>query len=172
LTKNPADKSYVAIGVHNPKTPENMGIVLRAAGCYGADAIFYTGERYNRARKFFTDTKNIGSKIPVTGVDALLDIQRHNTQVIAVELVEGAVPLMDFDHPEQAYYLFGPEDGSLPQEVLNNCDAVVYIPTIGCMNLAATVNVVLYDRLAKYSTSITQERPVHLHRDTNNRTKI
>jgi len=26
---------------------------------------------------------------------------------------------------------------------------VVYIPTVGCMNLAATVNVVLYDRLAK-----------------------
>jgi tRNA(Leu) C34 or U34 (ribose-2'-O)-methylase TrmL len=25
----------------------------------------------------------------------------------------------------------------------------VYIPTVGCMNLAATVNVVLYDRLAK-----------------------
>ena len=29
------------------------------------------------------------------------------------------------------------------------CTDVVYIPTIGCMNLAATVNVVLYDRLAK-----------------------
>jgi tRNA(Leu) C34 or U34 (ribose-2'-O)-methylase TrmL len=27
----------------------------------------------------------------------------------------------------------------------------VYIPTVGCMNLAATVNVVLYDRLAKAS---------------------
>jgi tRNA(Leu) C34 or U34 (ribose-2'-O)-methylase TrmL len=26
---------------------------------------------------------------------------------------------------------------------------VVYIPTTGCMNLAATVNVVLYDRLSK-----------------------
>jgi tRNA(Leu) C34 or U34 (ribose-2'-O)-methylase TrmL len=26
---------------------------------------------------------------------------------------------------------------------------VVYIPTTGCMNLAATVNVVLYDRMAK-----------------------
>ncbi|MBU0538004.1 MAG: 23S rRNA methyltransferase, partial [Gammaproteobacteria bacterium] len=26
---------------------------------------------------------------------------------------------------------------------------IVYIPTKGCMNLAATVNVVLYDRLAK-----------------------
>ena len=30
------------------------------------------------------------------------------------------------------------------------CRDVVYIPTDKCMNLAATVNVVLYDRLAKY----------------------
>jgi tRNA(Leu) C34 or U34 (ribose-2'-O)-methylase TrmL len=29
---------------------------------------------------------------------------------------------------------------------------VVYIPTVGCMNLAATVNVVLYDRMAKAHT--------------------
>ncbi|MGL5390464.1 MAG: RNA methyltransferase, partial [Shewanella sp.] len=28
-------------------------------------------------------------------------------------------------------------------------DAVVYVPTVGCMNLAASVNVLLYDRLAK-----------------------
>jgi tRNA(Leu) C34 or U34 (ribose-2'-O)-methylase TrmL len=26
---------------------------------------------------------------------------------------------------------------------------VVYVPTQGCMNLAASVNVILYDRLAK-----------------------
>ena len=28
-------------------------------------------------------------------------------------------------------------------------DKVVYVPTQGCMNLAASVNVILYDRLAK-----------------------
>lgn len=40
-------------------------------------------------------------------------------------------------------------DASLPAEVVQAADDVVYIPTVGCMNLAATVNVLLYDRLAK-----------------------
>ena len=33
--------------------------------------------------------------------------------------------------------------------MLSWCRDVVYIPTNGCMNLAACVNVVLYDRLSK-----------------------
>lgn len=165
-------KGSVALGILNPKTPENMGNILRAAGCYGADKIFYTGERYDRAKKFFTDTKNISSKIPVAGVDDLLAVIPQGARVIAVELVEGAIPLMDFQHPVDAYYLFGPEDNSLTQDILNQCDAVVYVPTLGCMNLSATVNVVLYDRMAKLDQSVTSERPVQANRDTNNKTRI
>lgn len=52
-------------------------------------------------------------------------------------------------HPDRALYIFGPEDGSLDKEIRDWCEDVVYIPTTGCMNLAATVNVVLYDRMAK-----------------------
>ena len=44
---------------------------------------------------------------------------------------------------------FGPEDGTLGPEILAWCRDVVYVPTRYCMNLAATVNVVLYDRAAK-----------------------
>ena len=76
-------------------------------------------------------------------------------------------PLIHFQHPEQAYYIFGPEDGSLSQTILDASDHVVYIPTIGCMNLAATVNVVLYDRLAKSVGSVIEDRPVAENRDTN-----
>lgn len=172
MTESVIQSDFVAIGVLNPKTPENMGIVLRAAGCYAADAIFYTGVRYDRARKFFTDTKNIGSKIPVTGVDDLLKAKPEGAQVIAVELVEGATPLMALQHPDRAYYIFGPEDGSLTQEILDCCDHVVYIPTLGCMNLAATVNVVLYDRLSKRGTAAQLTRSVVANRDTNNKTRI
>ena len=160
------------IGLVNPKSPENVGMVLRAAGCYGADKVFYTGERYNRARQFFTDTKNAHVKIPLQCVDDLLSVVQQGTKVVAVELIEGATPLIHFEHPANAYYIFGPEDGSLSQTILNACDHVVYIPTIGCMNLAATVNVVLYDRLAKRVGNIIEERPIAQNRDTNSRAKI
>ena len=165
-------ESIACIGLVNPKSPENVGMVMRAAGCYEANSVFYTGERFNRARKFFTDTKNAHEKIPLQATDDLLATIPSNTKIVAVELIEGAIPLIQFQHPERAFYIFGPEDGSLSQAMLDACDHVVYIPTIGCMNLAATVNVVLYDRLAKSIGNIISERPISENRDTNSRATI
>jgi len=150
-----------------------MGSILRAAGCYQANSIRYTGERYARAQAFSTDTKNAHLNIAVTQVPAVVDPihDKHLTKV-AIELVEGATPLPLFQHPEEALYIFGPEDGSIEQDVIDQCDHVVYIPTVGCMNLAATVNVLLYDRLAKTAVMPTDDSIIKNSRDTNNRTKI
>ena len=141
--------SYVAIGLTNPKSPTNVGAVMRAAGCYGVNSVFYTGKRYPRAQSFVTDTKMVHQDIPLIGVDDLQQIIPLGCTPVAVEMVEGASDLTSYIHPDRAIYIFGPEDGSLKKPVLSWCEEVIYIPTNGCMNLAATVNVVLYDRLSK-----------------------
>jgi tRNA(Leu) C34 or U34 (ribose-2'-O)-methylase TrmL len=150
-----------------------MGSILRAAGCYQAQSIRYTGTRYARAKAFSTDTKNAHLNIAVTQVTSVIHSvnDKHLTKV-AIELVKGATPLPLFKHPEEALYIFGPEDGSIEQDVIDQCDYVVYIPTIGCMNLAATVNVLLYDRLAKMTEMPNNDHIIISSRDTNNRTKI
>jgi tRNA(Leu) C34 or U34 (ribose-2'-O)-methylase TrmL len=140
-------KSY--IGLVNPKSPENVGSTLRAGGCYGVEAIFYTGVRYHRARKFTTDTKKDHLKIPLTHTENLQLILPPECVPVAVEFIPDALPLPSYQHPENALYIFGPEDGSINDETLNWCQDVLYIPTRECMNLAATVNVVLYDRMVK-----------------------
>ncbi len=165
-------KSQAYIGLVNPKSPTNVGMVMRAAGCFEVDAVFYSGARFERARKFATDTKNAQSKIPLTHVESLSAAPVVGAQLVAIELIEGAVPLMDFVHPENAYYIFGPEDGSLKKEILDACDHVVYIPTIGCMNLAATVHVVLYDRMSKSGREVIAQRPIADNRDVNNNITI
>jgi tRNA(Leu) C34 or U34 (ribose-2'-O)-methylase TrmL len=145
-----ANKRYSCIGLFNPKSPENVGSIMRAAGCYGVSSVFYTGTRYDRAKDFVTDTKKVHQDIPLINIDDLRRIVPLGCTPVAVELVEGARALPDYTHPDRALYIFGPEDGSLDKEIRDWCgDEVVYIPTNGCMNLAATVNVVLYDRLAK-----------------------
>ena len=149
-----------------------MGSILRAAGCYSVNSIFYTGERYARAKGFATDTKNAGADIPVENVDNIQACLAQKPSLVAIELVEGATPLPHFRHPENALYLFGPEDGSLPQVLINQCDHVVYVPTKGCMNLAATVNVLLYDRMAKSSATEYNDDIIRASRDTNNRTML
>jgi len=144
-----ANKRYSCIGLFNPKSAENVGSVMRAAGCYGVNSVFYTGKRYERARDFVTDTKRVHYDIPLIGIDDLQRIIPLGCTPVAVELVEGARPLPEYTHPDRALYIFGPEDGSLSAEVRAWCEETIYIPTEGCMNLAATVNVVLYDRMAK-----------------------
>lgn len=159
----------VLIGLYNPKSPENVGSIMRAAGCYQASAVRYTGERFSRAVKYQTDTKNITSKIPLTHVSDLLADLPAETKLVCVEFAEGATLLPQFEHPEQALYVFGPEDGSLPQAIIDAADHVVFVPTIGCMNLAASVNVILYDRLCKTTTSANSDDLIKKSRDTNNR---
>ena len=60
-----------------------------------------------------------------------------------------AESLIDFEHPERALYVFGPEDGSLDRAVLARCHRFLVIPTRHCTNLSAAVYTVLYDRHAK-----------------------
>ena len=165
-------KRAAHIGLVNPKNPANVGMIMRAAGCYEADTVFYSGVRFARAQKFAADTKNAGDKIALVEVESLLDDIPQGAVLVAVELIEGATPLMDFVHPDNAFYVFGPEDGSIKKELLDHCQHVVYIPTIGCMNLAATVHVVLYDRMAKSDRSVISQRPIAKNRDVNNKISL
>ncbi len=68
---------------------------------------------------------------------------------VCVEVREHAEPLPDFEHPEDAVYVFGPEDGHVPKAVRHLCHRFVVVPVAHCLNLAAAVNVVLYDRRVK-----------------------
>ena len=149
-----------------------MGAIMRAAGCYQVASVRYTGERFGFAVKYHTDTKDIFGKIPLQHVDSLLENLPAITKIVCVELVEGASMLPEFVHPEQALYIFGPEDGSIPQELIDKADYVVFIPTIGCMNLAATVNVVLYDRLSKSPLPTNSLERIVSSRDINNRLRM
>ena len=165
------EKTSVGIGLINPKSPSNVGAIMRAAGCFGANYVLYTGQRYSKAAKFHTDTKQASQHIPLSGVDDLATAVSAGVKIVCVDLIEGAVALPDFTHPEHALYVFGPEDGTINQSIIDAADAAVYIPTKGCLNLAATVNVVLYDRQAKNLTSLSAngDELIRASRDVNNR---
>lgn len=159
------------IALQNPKSPKNVGNIMRAAGCFGVAGVFYSGQRYLRAREFVTDTKDNHEHIPLTWSDYLPSVLPAGAIPVAVELVEGAVPLMHYTHPDNAFYVFGPEDGCLRRELVQWCRDVIYIPTVGCLNLAATVNVVLYDRMAKSGYSGSDDL-IRSSRDNKNRLKV
>lgn len=166
-------KTY--IGLINPKSATNVGAILRASGCYQADQVFYTGQRYQYASRYHTDTQDRIETIALTAIETFDGFSPEGMKTVCVELVEGATALPQFHHPEQAMYIFGPEDGSIPQRIIDQADEVVYIPTHGCLNLAATVNVLLYDRMAKLQAPKGQDNGdvlIRASRDQNNRLKV
>jgi tRNA(Leu) C34 or U34 (ribose-2'-O)-methylase TrmL len=165
-------KHHAIIALTNPQSPSNVGAVLRSVGCFNAQEILYSGNRYNTARKYHTDTQNTASTVPVKHCMDFFEAKSPDTKVICVDLVEGATPLSDFEHPNQAMYIFGPEDGSVSQAVIDRADATVYIPTIGCLNLAQTVNLVLYDRATKLGLVKQGDAQIVESRDRNNATSV
>ena len=139
-------RGYSAIGLDNPKFDVNVGSALRAAGVYGSSFVAATGKRFKRQK---TDTMKSYRHLPFLRPNSLQDVIPFDCVPVAVDLIDGAIPLTEYKHPQRAFYIFGAEDATLGCRVTNWCRDIVYIPTNGCMNLAATINVVLYDRLLK-----------------------
>lgn len=141
-------RGYAAIGLDNPKSKENVGSVLRAAGCYGAKMVASSGNRLRGCYK--TDTQAAYRHMPYFHqIKNIFDVLPYDCVPVAVDLIDGATPLHEYQHPERAFYIFGGEDNTLGARITDKCRDVIYIPTNYCMNLAATVNVVLYDRMTK-----------------------
>lgn len=138
-------RGYTAVGLYQPKTNLNVGAVLRAVGCFEAQLVLVEGERYRRAP---TDTTQEWKHVPLLHGE-LRTLVPFDCVPVAVDLVQGARSLHGYTHPERALYVFGPEDGTLGKATLTWCRDVIFIPSRGCLNLAAAVNVVLYDRSKK-----------------------
>lgn len=141
------NRGYSSIGLYQPKDHKNVGSVLRACSVFDVSLLVTSGRRY---QKHSTDTTSGYRHMPFQqGVSDLRDYIPYDAVPVAVDIIPGAINLFEYKHPERAFYVFGPEDGTLGSSVTDWCRDVVYVPTHYCMNLAASVNVLLYDRAAK-----------------------
>lgn len=145
-----------AIVLINPKYSDNLAACIRAAACFDIEQIWFTGSRLKiderlRTRREFRHKSYEG--VDVFNSDYPFDAFM-SAKPVAVEFREGAQDISGFTHPEAAVYVFGPEDGSIPSYILRHCHSIIRIPSRHCLNLAAAVNVVLYDRVSKQRAEI------------------
>lgn len=148
-----------AVALVSPKFPRNVGNVLRACSNFGAEALSWSPERVDHPENW-----PAGSRLPREERMKLYSEVAFSCEwqpnlitpfvdqgyvPVAVEVRQFAWDLPTFEHPDDALYVFGPEDGELGRGILTACHQFVVIPSTSCLNLAAAVNVVLYDRVSK-----------------------
>ena len=139
-------RGYFGIGIERSKTEANVGTLWRSAFALGAAFVFTIGKRYPRQA---SDTTESWRHIPLLEFATVEDFRAHipyDCQVIGVEITPEAELLRDFQHPQRAIYLLGPEDGSLSNAAQAICQHIVKFDSRYCLNVAAAGTVVMYDR--------------------------
>lgn len=150
-----------AVILCNPKYSANVGAVQRAASCFGFKQVWWTGNRVrlDEGQRLPREERLRGYKdVELRQFDYPFEHFDRSVTPVAIELVDNAEWLTDFEHPQNAVYVFGPEDGSVPQVMRQHCHRFVKIPTRHCTNLAAAVYIVMYDRMFKH-WMMTNEQP-------------
>ena len=135
----------------NPKFDHNVGQTIRAASCFGTEQVWFTGNRIQLdGKKCLPREERMKgyAEVDLIQFDYPFD-QFKNATPVAIELTSSSELLVDFEHPDNAVYVFGPEDGSIPKVSMKHCHRFVSIPTRHCTNLSAAIYLVLYDRMLK-----------------------
>jgi len=150
--KSKKEGTTPAIALINPKYSHNVGAALRAASCFGAKQVWWTGNRVrlDDKKRLPREERMKGFRdVELRNYDQIWDQFGPEVVPVAIELRQNSESLQSFVHPPNALYVFGPEDGSLGGNHLSRCHRFVVIPTKHCVNLAAAVYIILYDRFQK-----------------------
>lgn len=144
-----AQRTNPTVVLINPKFPHNIGNVMRACAAFGVYQLWFSGDRAlsKIGKRIPREERMKGyNKVSLIREDRPLTHMHPEIIPVCIEIAKGAMPLSDYIHPTGAVYVFGPEDGSVPSVIKRHCHQFVYVESAHCLNLAATVNIVLYHR--------------------------
>ena len=122
-----------AIALLNPKYADNVAKVVRLASCYGLSQVWFSGDRVSLDPK---GKQRLPREERMKGYQDV-ELRQHNyifdqfpdATPVAVEVRDNSESLYTFEHPANALYVFGPEDGSIARAALAHCHRLVIIPT-------------------------------------------
>lgn len=132
-------------------TPDNMGAMIRIADNIGATEMCFLGEeskhslgKIRRAAAssrgniqwYFTEETNLRKIVP------------EGKTIVAIETADNATCIYDTPLPENVAFIVGSERFGIREEILAQCDKVVYIPVPGptrSLNVSHAAAVALFE---------------------------
>lgn len=142
------------VAIENWQHDLNIGSIVRSANAFLAAEVHIIGRRrWNRRGAMVTDRyQHIRHHEDVAAFTAWADAE--GLPVLAIDNVEGSVPVHRAELPERCVLLFGQEGPGLSPEALAAASGVVEITQYGStrsMNAAAAAAVVMYEWCRRYA---------------------
>ena len=132
-------------------TPDNLGAMIRLADHIGATEVCFLGKeeehRLGKIRRaaassrdnihwYFKEATDLHSIVPKT------------KKIVAIETSDNATCIYDTTLPKDVAFIVGSESFGLSEELLSQCDMVVYIPVPGptrSLNVSHAAAVALFE---------------------------
>jgi 23S rRNA (guanosine2251-2'-O)-methyltransferase len=124
------------IALDNINDPHNLGSILRAAECFGVDAVTFSKNRGADITPVVSKTSVGGSElVEVLKVSNLAETVKKFKEcdftIIAADLSDEAVSLYEFQFPEKFLLVMGSEGVGIQKLIMRYVDQQVYIPMCG-----------------------------------------
>ncbi|MCB1110410.1 MAG: 23S rRNA (guanosine(2251)-2'-O)-methyltransferase RlmB [Chlamydiia bacterium] len=136
--KKAPEKSLVLM-VDSINDPQNFGAILRAAECFGVDAVIYSKNRNvgltPAVSKASVGASEIVPLMPVSNLfDTLKKFQEEGYFAVAAEAKEKSQMLSTFEFPQQTLLIMGAEGSGIQPLLSKHSDFHVMIPMQGMID--------------------------------------
>ena len=143
----------LVIAMENTERDFNMGSIVRSANAFGVRHVYIIGRRQWNKRGAMATNKYLHVHHVETVDEFIRMVRLDGRAIIAVDNVEGSVPMAQADLPRRAVMVFGQEGPGISQELLSQADRVVAIEQFGStrsINLGAAAAVAMYAWLQRW----------------------
>lgn len=140
-------RATLHVAIENWQHDLNIGTIVRAANAFNVDTVHIIGRRHwNRRGAMVTDR--------------YMNIVHHNTvdefatamkgdkrEIIAIDILPGAIPLSEVKLPAKSVLVFGGEGPGLSEEMQNAAEKTVMIEQFGStrsVNVGVAAGIVMY----------------------------
>lgn len=154
--------------LYNIRSAHNVGSIFRTCDGAGVEKLFLVGptplpiDRFGRTQPEIKKTSlgasesvawqhvgEAGDESRQACLALIACLQQEGKTVVAIEQRTDAISFYDFVVPEDVVYILGNEVDGVPDEIMDQCDAIVEIPMSGMkesLNVSVTAGIVLFKR--------------------------
>ena len=137
----------------NIRSPFNVGSIFRSADAFGVSGLALCGitpcpQSVKIERTAMGTIGTVNWKYHKETAGAVAEYRAKGWRVIAIETVEGAVPVREIGDFRETCFVFGNEEFGITDEILKLCDGIASIPVVGMknsINVANSFAAVMYE---------------------------